>query len=241
MHPNANIAFQRQEARRLLHAVLTIQPRLSGGAAGSPAATSDQIVGALAAEILSALPPDLDPTEAAEGALDLAGGRDHGHVSCDDSSAVPAATNLQQQSQPHTLAETTTAEPRAEGTGAAAAGDATESAAPSAPSAPAKPIDSLAVVLGQELERFRRLAAVLRASLAELQRAIRGQVVMSSELEGMYHSLLNNQVPRLWAQAAYPSLKPLASWVADYHARVAFMREWLTKGPPPCFWLPGER
>lgn len=47
------------------------------------------------------------------------------------------------------------------------------------------------------------------------------------------------QVPELWARAAYPSLKPLGSWVADYAARVAFVREWLAKGPPACFWLPG--
>lgn len=43
----------------------------------------------------------------------------------------------------------------------------------------------------------------------------------------------------MWAQAAYPSLKPLASWIRDYAARIAFMRSWLRQGPPACFWLPG--
>lgn len=47
------------------------------------------------------------------------------------------------------------------------------------------------------------------------------------------------QVPKLWSRVAYPSLKPLASWVKDYHARVAFMRTWLQEGVPKCFWLPG--
>jgi hypothetical protein len=42
-----------------------------------------------------------------------------------------------------------------------------------------------------------------------------------------------------WARYAYPSLKPLASWVADYHQRIAFMRAWLSEGTPKCFWLPG--
>jgi hypothetical protein len=42
--------------------------------------------------------------------------------------------------------------------------------------------------------RFATLAGVLRGSLSELQRAIKGLVVMSAELEAMYHSLLNNQV-----------------------------------------------
>jgi dynein heavy chain len=43
----------------------------------------------------------------------------------------------------------------------------------------------------------------------------------------------------VWAQVAYPSLKPLASWIRDYAARIAFMRSWLRQGPPACFWLPG--
>jgi hypothetical protein len=34
-------------------------------------------------------------------------------------------------------------------------------------------------------------------------------------------------------------LKPLAAWIKDYTARIAFMRSWLRQGPPPCFWLPG--
>lgn len=46
-------------------------------------------------------------------------------------------------------------------------------------------------------------------------------------------------MPELWARVAYPSLKPLGSWVADFHARIAFMRSWLEQGPPPSFWLPG--
>ena len=47
------------------------------------------------------------------------------------------------------------------------------------------------------------------------------------------------QVPELWKRVAYPSLKPLGSWVADYLDRIAFMRSWLTQGLPKCFWLPG--
>ncbi len=49
------------------------------------------------------------------------------------------------------------------------------------------------------------------------------------------------QVPELWANVAYPSRKPLASWMADLHARVAFMESWLTSGEPKCFWLPGAQ
>lgn len=100
-------------------------------------------------------------------------------------------------------------------------------------------LNSLSVVLGQEMDRFNRLTNVIRSSLIELQKAIKGLVVMSSELEAMYNSMMNNQVPELWARYAYPSLKPLASWVKDFYQRIAFMRQWLTEGLPKCFWLPG--
>ena len=56
-----------------------------------------------------------------------------------------------------------------------------------------------------------------------IQKAIKGLVVMSEELERVYHSFLNNQVPEMWSNAAYPSLKPLASWVRDLQLRVAFV------------------
>jgi dynein heavy chain len=46
-------------------------------------------------------------------------------------------------------------------------------------------------------------------------------LVMSSELETMYNCFLYNQVPPQWENAAYPSLKPLASWVEDLLTRVS--------------------
>eukprot|EP00882_Tetradesmus_deserticola_P028795 GHRQ01032088.1.p2 GENE.GHRQ01032088.1~~GHRQ01032088.1.p2 ORF type:complete len:186 (+),score=79.69 GHRQ01032088.1:1707-2264(+) len=130
MHANANIAFQLQETRRLLDAVLSIQPRTSGGS-GSTASSSDTVVATLCAETLSALPPDLDVSEAAAALFERM---------------------------------------------------------------PDGKLNSLSVVLGQEVERFQRLAAVLRQSLVTLQAAIRGQVVMSAELEAAYNALLLNQV-----------------------------------------------
>ena len=38
---------------------------------------------------------------------------------------------------------------------------------------------------------------------------------MSSELDAMYQSLLNNLVPALWSSKAYPTLKPLGSFYQD--------------------------
>jgi len=98
--------------------------------------------------------------------------------------------------------------------------------------------NSLATVLLQEMERFNRLLSVVEASLHRLQSAVQGLVVMSPDLDDMYSALLNNQVPQVWAAAAYPSIKPLASWMVDFKERMAFFDSWIQKGQPSCFWLP---
>lgn len=62
-----------------------------------------------------------------------------------------------------------------------------------------------------------------QTSLETLNKAIAGFVVMSEEMEKVYNSFLNNQVPSLWSNTAYPSLKPLGSWVKDLILRTAFV------------------
>lgn len=99
--------------------------------------------------------------------------------------------------------------------------------------------DSLSVVLMQEMERFNRLLGVMRRTLFSIQKAILGEVVMSQELDAMYSSMLNNQVPDSWTKVSYLSMKPLSSWIKDLNARVNFMRDWLVNGPPKVFWLSG--
>lgn len=64
----------------------------------------------------------------------------------------------------------------------------------------------LSTFLLQEMFRFNRLLGVIRTSLVQLQKAIKGLVVMSVELERMFNSLMDNQVPTIWANAAYLSL-----------------------------------
>lgn len=98
---------------------------------------------------------------------------------------------------------------------------------------------SLGVFLRQELVRFNGLIEVIRTTLKELQRAIKGEVVMSSDLEVMYNCFVFQKVPPTWEKAGYPCLKPLAAWIEDFMERIAFMGAWLTEGPPSSFWLSG--
>ncbi|XP_063314781.1 dynein axonemal heavy chain 6 [Pelobates fuscus] len=100
-------------------------------------------------------------------------------------------------------------------------------------------INSLTTVLGQEVDRFNKLLKVVKNSLETLNKAIAGFVVMSEEMERIYKSFLNNQVPSLWADAAYPSLKPLGSWVKDLVLRTSFIDAWIRMGQPKSFWISG--
>lgn len=96
----------------------------------------------------------------------------------------------------------------------------------------------LTTVLFQEVERFNTLIMIIQDSLEKLVCAIKGTIIMSAVLDDVYYSLLNNQVPKLWTANAYPSLKPLYSWVKDLSKRIAFMQKWVIEGKPARFDLP---
>ncbi|XP_050309012.1 histone H2A, sperm-like [Anthonomus grandis grandis] len=69
--------------------------------------------------------------------------------------------------------------------------------------------ESLNIVLIQEAIRYNRLLVVIKVSLNDLLKALKGLVVMSEALENLSLSLFTNKVPEMWASKAYPSLKPL--------------------------------
>lgn len=46
----------------------------------------------------------------------------------------------------------------------------------------------------------------------------------------MFQSFLVNKVPDNWQKVAYPSLKPLSSWIKDFIERVEFFNDWVRNG-----------
>lgn len=100
-------------------------------------------------------------------------------------------------------------------------------------------VASLTTYLLQEIERFNKLLVIIDKSIDELKDAIIGLAVMSEELDLMYNSFLLNKVPEKWEANAYPSLKPLSSWVQNLIERIQFFKHWLEHGVKvQNFWMP---
>lgn len=81
-------------------------------------------------------------------------------------------------------------------------------------------------VLVQEMVRFNRLLAVIRSSLKSIDLAVKGLLIMSSDLEACYNSMSLNTIPAMWAKASYPSLKPLGSYLDDLYKRLKMLTDW---------------
>ena len=68
---------------------------------------------------------------------------------------------------------------------------------------------------------------------------LKGEALLSEQLEEVFNSLLIGEIPKLWLKVSYPSLKPVASYVKDLCLRLATFQNWINNGEPHIFWISG--
>jgi dynein heavy chain len=83
--------------------------------------------------------------------------------------------------------------------------------------------DSMNVVLVQEVSRYNRLLKVIHTSLKACILVLKGQVITTKETEAILDSIFSNKIPEAWQKRAYPSLKPLKSWIENLSDRLAML------------------
>lgn len=99
--------------------------------------------------------------------------------------------------------------------------------------------NSMNTVLQQEARRYNNLLVVIKSSLHDVQRAIKGEIAMIPTIENNCLSMSIGKLPAQWASKSYPSIKPLSSYVTDLVTRLEYLQSWIRNGEPRVFWLPG--
>ncbi|OAF70538.1 hypothetical protein A3Q56_01708 [Intoshia linei] len=100
-------------------------------------------------------------------------------------------------------------------------------------------ISSITTVLLQETDRYNNLLSLIHKTLADLKKAIKGLLVMDTKLYDIFMSFINNKLPKLWADNAYPSMMNLNTWVFDLMMRCNFIQNWIDVTIPKSFWISG--
>ena len=102
----------------------------------------------------------------------------------------------------------------------------------------------LNIFLYQEIQRLQRVISKARSTLTQLQMAIRGEVVMTEDLNRALDAIYDAKVPPTWLTTPAGDefswiLPTLGLWFSSLLSRDAQNRTWLNTKRPNCFWLTG--
>jgi len=92
----------------------------------------------------------------------------------------------------------------------------------------------------QECERMSKLLFEIRRSLIELEMGLAGDLSISEPMETLMLKLYEDKVPETWEALAWPSLRPLASWMVNMLERHRQLDAWVGEmTTPKVTWISG--
>jgi dynein heavy chain len=78
----------------------------------------------------------------------------------------------------------------------------------------------------QECTYMGALTGEMLRSLLELQLGFKGELTMSAPMEALMNSLYLEKIPAYWAKLAFPSTRPLATWITNLADRCQQLDDW---------------
>lgn len=78
----------------------------------------------------------------------------------------------------------------------------------------------------QECQLMNVLINEILKSLAEIELAFKGELTMTEAMETLMSSINNNRVPANWAKLAFPTTRPLGSWLDNLKHRLDQLNTW---------------
>ena len=102
--------------------------------------------------------------------------------------------------------------------------------------------ESLNTVLRLEVDRYNNLIDLVRVALSDLQGALRGDIIMSLEIEETLESVRTRSVPASWTASGFRCEASLEGYLDSLVQRVEFYNNWIEKGLVGLrhkFWFPG--
>lgn len=79
----------------------------------------------------------------------------------------------------------------------------------------------------------------MKTTIADLKRALNGEIGMSADLDQLGSSFFNGFLPPMWAKLAPPTMKNLVGWISHFERRFKQYRAWIDIEEPKVIWLSG--
>jgi hypothetical protein len=95
--------------------------------------------------------------------------------------------------------------------------------------------DTINTVVHHEILLFNYLLQVISDSLVQLQKGLKGLIVVDQKLELLNRRLLANRIPEVWLDHSYPSILFMRSYLDDLNFRVGIIDKWVRTDRPAVF------